>query len=808
MRLAHGGGMSLLQDLRFAVRSLMKSPVFGAVAVFTLALGIGANAAIFSVLNAVLIKPLPYADPGRLVMVWQDLRARGGPATEWTGPSQQFDWKAETDVFENLASVRGWNASLAGGDLPESVLGEQTTYEYFDVLGAQPALGRTFRGADDVPNAPRVAVLSHALWTRRFGGDPSVVGRTTVINGESHEIIGVMPEGFRPVVVTNAALWRPQRMRPVNPSRNTAVNRTVGRLRRGVSLDAARVRLAALAARLEQAHPESDTKKGINPVPLQEQQVGAMKPALFVLQAAVAFVLVIACVNIANLLLARASARIREIAIRRALGAGRRRIVSQLLTESLVLAAAGGGLGALIAVWGVSALKAVAPEGTPRIEEVGVDWRVLAFAAALALATGVIFGLVPAMHASRDEFAPALKQGGRGQTGDGGGRLRRGLIVAELALALVLLAGGGLLLRTFLALGRADLGFNPDHVVAGFVLPPPAVYKDNPHRLAFYDALLSRAAAIPGVASAALSSVIPLGGDSDTSFDIEGRPPATRSADALIVWYRVVSANYFATMEIPLRRGRLFADREADPSLVINETMAKRHWPGEDPLGRRIRFDRDGPWFSIVGVVADVQVRGARGDAHEVEAYMPYWHNPEPGVNIVLKTAIDPAALAEPLRRVVKEVDPGVAVAGVSTMNGMIADSIVDTRFQATLVAAFAGLALVLAATGLYGVTSYAVAQRTSEIGIRLALGAAEPHVFRLVVGDALRLATIGLMAGLGGAIAAGRVLEKLLFGVTETDPLTLGLTSALLMLVAFLASYVPARRAMRIDPMEALRIE
>jgi putative ABC transport system permease protein len=797
----------MLHDLKYAVRVMLKTRGLTLIAIATLALGIGANTAIFSVVDALLLRPLPYRDAGRLVIVWQDLRARGGPATEWTGPSQQFDWKTQGDVFASLTSVRGWSASLAGGDMPESLLGEQVTREYFDVAGTAPALGRRFADAEDVPNAPRVVILSHGLWTRRFGGDPGVIGRSVSINGESHQVIGVMPAAFTPLYIPAAAMWRPLRLNAANPSRNSAVFHTFGRLQPGVTIEQARARLAALAAQLQQAHPESDAGKGINPVPLLEQRVGSLKPSLFMLQGAVGFVLLIACVNIANLLLSRAAGRSGEIAMRRALGADRLRIVRQLLTESVLLALCGGGLGALLGTWGVSALKRLAPEGTPRLDEIGIDTRVLAFTAALAVVTGLVFGVVPAMQAAREGVGGTLKQTGRGQSSDGGGRVRRALIVAELALALVLLAGGGLLLRTFVALQRVDLGFNPSHVLTGFVLPTGPQYRLEPARRAFYDALRARAQALPGVTQAALSSFIPLTGDSDTSFLIEGRPAPARSADAPVTWYRNVSANYFATMEIPLRRGRLFRDHEAEPVVVVNETMVRRYFPTEDPLGRRIRSDEQAPWATIVGVVADIQARGAR-DTTRVETYIPYWQNPEAGINVVLKTAGDPRALVEPLRRAVKELDGGMAVASIATMDELVAESIGSSRFYALLVGFFAALALVLAAVGIYGVMSYAVTQRTQEIGVRLALGAASGRIFALVVGETMKLAVAGLALGLAGALAVGRALREMLFGVPAADPVTFAGTAALLLAVALAAAWLPARRATRIDPLTALRAE
>jgi putative ABC transport system permease protein len=797
---------AVLKDIRYALRVLRKTPTFTFVTVATLALGIGATTAIFTVVDGVLLKPLPYRDPARLVMLYVDLTARGGPANEWTGPANQADWSTRTSVFQSVATIRGWNATLSGGELPESFPAEQTTYQYFDTLGVAPELGRTFRQSDDVPNAPRVVILGHRVWRDRFGSDPGVLGRMIAINGEDHEIIGVMPASFRAVQVSDATMWRPLRWSLTNPPRDVAVAHTIARLAPGVSLDRARAELNVFARQLEREHPTSDRGKGINPVPLHEQQTGAVRVALLILLGAVGFVLLIACVNIANLLLARASSRVREIAVRRALGADRRRILGQMLTESLLLAGAGGALGLIFGVWGVSALKAIAPPGTPRLDDVSVDVRVLLFAAAVTIATGLIFGIVPAWHASRDDMAPALKEGGRGQLGDGGNRARRTFIVAELALALMLLVGGGLLLRTFVALQQSSLGFNPDHVLTGFVLPPPARYKTPEQRSAFYDRLLERTAALPGVKIGALSSVIPEGGDSDTDFVIEGRPRAQSSDQSLVTWYREVSASYFQAIEIPLRRGRLFSAGEAAPVAVINETFAGRYWPGEDPLGKRIAFDDD-RWFTIVGIVGNVKVRGPR-DPGRVEVYVPYWQQPEAGTNVVLKTAVDPASLVEPLKRAVKEVDASVAVSGAETMDGILADSNSAPRFYAMMVAAFAALALILAAVGIYGVMAYTVAQRRTEIGVRLALGAAERQILVLVLGDSLKLTAIGLVIGTAAALVVSRSMQSLLFGVRQTDPATYTLTALVLVLVGLGASYVPARRAMRTDPMTALRTE
>jgi putative ABC transport system permease protein len=797
----------LIQDVRYALRTMGKAPGFTAVVVLTLALGVAANTAIFSVVNALLLRPLPYPDSNRLVMVWQDLRARGGPIDEWATPGNYVDWRADTRVFEGLAAMQRWAASISGDGLQASPLvGEQVTASYFDVLGVAPALGRTFTSQEDVPNAPRVAIISHDLWTSRFGGDPSVIGRTAMLSGEPHEIVGVMPAGFRPGVLPNAVVWRPLRLNVAQPARGLVVLRVVARLRNGLSMPQAASALSALAQQLEREHPDANRAAGIYVVRLQDRVVGDVRPALLVLLGAVAFVLLIACVNVANLLLARASRRSREMAVRIALGAGRGRVVRQLLTESLLLAAIGGVAGIVLAQWAVSGLLAMAPPALPRMDGVRLDGTVLLFVLALIVVTGILFGLAPAWHASRGDVTPALNEGARGSTAGTGHRTRRLLIVSEVALALMLLVGGGLLLRTFVELQHVNLGIDPSHVLTGTVQPPRARYDTPEKGVALYDRLLEKAAALPGVRIAALSSIVPLsGGDSDMGFAIEGRPPADNPDQEPVTWYRLVSADYFRAMGITIRSGRGFTPHQAEPTVLINETLARRYWPGTNPIGKRVKFSREGPWFTITGTVNDVKVRGAQAE-NRAEMYVPYWHLPEAGISLVLKASVDPESLAGPMREMVRQIDPDLPVSGIASMDTLVADSVAEPRFFASLVGVFAVLALALAAVGIYGVMSYLVAQRTGEIGVRLALGAAEKQIFRLVLGDSLRLTAIGVAVGIAGALAIGRMLRQLLFGVTAADPLTFALTVAVLTAVAVAATYVPARRAMRTDPIGALR--
>ena len=800
---------SFLDDVRYAIRVFAKAPGFTLVAIVTLALGIGLNTAIFTVVNSLLIRPLPYSNPDRLVMVWQDYRARGGPADEWATPGNYADWRRETDIFEAIAVLTGWRPTLTGGGEPEPIAGEQVSHEYFGVLGVAPALGRDFTQSDDVPNARRVAIVSHGLWIRRFGGDPNVVGRTIALNGEPHEIVGVLPHRVRPIVSAAADIWRPLRLNTANPSRGAVILRAVARLAGGISFSRAQAAATTLARQLEAAHPEFNERIGITLTALHDRIVGEIKPGLLALLGSVGFVLLIACANIANLLLARGSARARELGVRVALGARRGRIVRQLLTESVLLSFAGGVAGVLLGVWAVDGLIAMAPADVPRLDEIALDAPVVAFAALVTLATGLLCGLAPAWQSARGPLTRSLKDGPRGSGGGAGGRrLRRALVVAEIALALVLLSGGGLLLQTFVRLQSADLGFNPQNVLVGFVNPPRTTYDTTQKHLAFYDQVLEKAAALPGVERAALASVLPLSGDSDMSFALEGRPAPRSASDTPVTWYRLVSSGYFETMGMAIVRGRGFAAREAAPSVVVNETFTRRFFPGEDPIGRRLRFGDDtAPSFAIVGIVADAKVRGAR-EAARVETFIPYWQFTEPGMNVVLKTAIEPAQLAGALRRAVYSIDANVPVSGIGTLAAMVEDSIDQPRFVAMLAAGFAALALSLAAIGIYGVMAYAVSQRTAEIGVRMALGATSAEVFRLVVGDGLRLAAVGITLGAAGALITARWLTALLFGVGPGDPATLAVTAGLLVLVALAACSIPAHRATRVDPMVALRTE
>jgi predicted permease len=800
---------TLRQDLRYALRWLRRSPAFTLASAGTIALGIGASTAIFSVVYALLLKPLPYPRPAELVTVWQDMRARGGPANEWATPGNLVDWRAEGRVFASMASMRGWAPTLTGDGEPEPLRGEMVTAGYFDTLAVAPAIGRVFRADETGPAAPRVVVLSDALWRRRFGADRGVLGRQITLSGEPHEIVGVMPPDFRPAFIAGAEVWRPDRVNLANPSRGAVVLRVVARLQPALDASAVSAGTVRLAADLARQHPSENGDTGITVIPQHEQIVGNVRPALMTVFAAVLFVLLLACVNIANLLLARAAGRSREIAIRAALGAGRRRVIRQLLTESVVLSAIGSAIGVVVSIWATQALVAWAPPGTPRLTEVGLSPMVLVFAAGLTLVTGLVFGMVPAFQLSRGRLTSSLKDSGRGISGGAGQRVRRALIVVEVAVALILLAGSGLFLRSFLALQHADLGFDPEHVVAGSVTPPAATYRTEAHRQAFIAEVLERAAAVPGVARAAISSVIPLAaGDSDVNIQIEGAPaaPADREPAA---WYRLVSDGYFDVMGITLCEGRGFQPSEPAPVVIVNDALARRFWPGESALGHRVHFGSDPavPWFTVVGVVREVSQGGARS-APRIQAFVPYTQVPElgGGVSLVVKTRIAPERIVRSLKDAVRAIDPDVTVARAAPMASAVADSIAVPRFLAFIVGAFAIMAVAIAAIGVYGLMSYSVEERRGEIGIRLALGAGTRQIFGLVVGDGLRLALVGLGIGLAGALTLAPMLGALLFGVTAADPATFALTTAGLIAITAMATMIPARRAMSVDPVETLR--
>ena len=805
------------QDLRYGLRVLLKNPGFTAVAVIALALGIGANSAIFSVVNTVLLSPLPYKDPDRLVMVWEDDTKHGYP-TDTPAAANYVDWRDQNQVFEGMAAIADQSFNLTGTGDPERLRGRRVSASLFPLLGVAPQVGRAFAPEEDRPGANKVVILNHGLWQRRFGADPSITGKTLTLNGESYQVVGVMPASFQ-FPERGDELWVPIAFTPQEAaSRGRHYLKVVARLKPGVTVERAQAEMSTIASRLQQQYPEQNAELGATVVPLHEQMVGNIRSALLVLLGAVGLVLLIACANVANLLLARAAVRQKEIALRVALGASRWRLLRQFLTESVLLAALGGGLGLLLALWGVSLLKSFIPESISQVKAIGVDAKVLGFTLLVSLLTGLVFGLAPATQVSKFNLNETLKEGGRdSSSGNQGKRLRGLLVVMEVAVSLVLLIGAGLLINSFLRLRSVDPGFKVDNLLTLGVVLPQEKYTTHERRSAFYDNLIGRVEALPGVRSAAVTNWIPLVRQGDSiGVSFEGHnDPLPGQGKRPVVVTRVVSPHYFRTMGIQLLQGREFEegkDRVDSPAVVlVSEALARRYWPGESAVGKRVTHgDPNDPadWCEVIGVVKDVRQFELAADPKP----QMYFSHAQAGFfaprHLVVSADGDPLSVAAAVRRAVWEVDKDQPVSDVSTMKEVLSESLARQRFSMLLLGIFAGLALVLAAVGLYGVMSYTVAQRTREIGLRMALGAQRSDVLRLVVGQGLKLVLVGVVLGLVASFVLTRVMTSLLFGVTATDPATLVTISLMLIAVAVIASYIPARRATRVDPLIALRYE
>jgi putative ABC transport system permease protein len=804
---------TLWQDLRYGFRMLAKSPGFTFVAVLALALGIGANSAIFSVVNTVLLQPLPFEQPEQLVRVYTTVPRRNltaGPVSYLTFA----DFRAQNAQFEYVTAFSDTSATLAGRDEPEQIDGIVASGDFFKVLGAQAALGRTFTTEEERPDA-QVVVISDGLWKRRFGGDAQIVGQSVTLNGEAVTIIGIMPEGFTfPIDRERVDFWSPiDPTSEENRQRGSSYLNVVARLRDGATLQQAQAEADAVAARLATEYADTNAGRSFTLISMHEDLVGDLRPALLVLLGAVAFVLLIACANVANLMLARASSRHKEIAIRTAMGASRWRIVRQLVTESLLLSLAGGALGLLIALWGVDLLVASIPSDMPRVSEIGLDRRVLAFTAVISMLTGFLFGLVPALQVSKPDLNEGLKEGGRGSTeGARRNRVRGALVVLEVALSLVLLVGAGLLMRSFVELREVKAGFDPSGVLTASVSLPDSKYGEEATQAEFFRRVLENLSARPGVHAASAVLPLPLSGSAMMNgLSIEGRPPAA-PGERLTTHTRITSPEYFRAMNIPVVKGRALDERDSKDApkvVVVNETFARKYFPGEEAIGKRVEItvaeDMSG---EIVGIVGDVKHRSLDA-APDPEAYVSYRQVPSGYMVLVLKgDGQSAAALTSTLREAVRQVDAGQALAEIRTMEQLVSNSVARRRFNMLLLGVFAGVALALAAIGIFGVMNYTVTQRTHELGIRIALGAQTKDVLRLVVGQGMTLIVIGVVVGLAASFALTRLMQSLLYSVSATDPLTFAGVALVLASVALLACYIPARRATRVDPMVALRYE
>jgi putative ABC transport system permease protein len=799
---------SIIKDIRYGFRSLLKRPGFTAIALIALALGIGANTAIFSLVNAVIIQPLPYHDPDRLVWVWGNIRNGANRAS--VAPLDFLDFRTHNKTFEQFAAsfTIPLPANLTGSGEPERLTASAVTGNYFDTFGVRPALGRGFTLENEKTGQDQVTVLSHAFWQKRFGGDPNIVNKTITLDGKAIEVVGVMPEDV--VLPQTAQLWVPLNFDSSSDMKQRFAHfiRPIGRLKQGVTIAQAQADTDVIAAQLEKQFPESNTGWNLRLVPLRERLVGSSETTVFILFGAVGFVLLIACANVANLLLVRAAARRKEIALRTALGASRWRIMRQMITESLLLAIAGGTLGALLATWGVDVLVRLSGDSIPRTANVKIDATVLVFTLLISLVTGVLFGLAPAFRTMRVDVIDSLKDGtrGAGET-TSKNRTRSLLVVFESAVAVMLLIGAGLLVRSLIALQNVDPGFDPDNVLTLRVDLQRKKYDTAEKAAQFFQQLETRVSGLPGVQAVGLITELPLSGQpNDMPFTVEGRPPVAPN-ERIGADFRRVNQHYFNALRIPLLRGRNFTEQEVQQSanvIVVSQQLVNAAFPNEEPLGKRLITGMDES-FEIIGIVGDIRHRALELQPYST-MYMPTRQSG--GTNLVVRTQGDPLDLVSGVRNEVKALDPDQPIAAVQAMNEWVATSVAAPRYRTTLLTLFAVLAMILAATGIYGVMSYSVAQRTHEIGVRMALGARGVDVLKLVVRQGMVLTLIGVVVGLGGAFALTRVMSTLLFGVTEKDPITFGVVAALLIAVAFIACFVPARRATKVDPLVALRYE
>jgi putative ABC transport system permease protein len=805
---------TLLKDIRYGVRGLWKRPGFTAIAVLTLALGIGANTAIFNVVNAVLLRPLEFRDPDRLMMLWEDATFAGFPRNT-PAPANYVDWKTQTQSFEDIAATAESTFNLTGDGDPERVTAYSVTANFFPLFGVPPALGRVFVADDDRPGAHKVAVLSHALWQTRYGGDPQIVNRDIQLDGEKYTVIGVMPAGFQ-FFESDVRLWVPLALdAEAMANRGGHYLKVIARMKPNVTLDQAQADVSAVMARIAKDHPDEtfDGKLHGIVLPLCEQLAGDVRSSLLMLLIAVAFVLLIACANVAGLLLARAVGRRREIALRIALGASRVRVVRQLLTESLLLSAAAGIIGSVLAYWSFAFLQKLIPAQMALLTSLRLDTRILLFTLLLSLVTGIIFGLVPALQSAKVDLNEALKQSTRVTSTS---KLRSALIVSEVALSIVLLVGAGLLIQTLFQLFNQYSVMQPDQILTMRTVLPKTKYKEPQQRHGFYSHVLDRVQHLPGVISAGYSTSVPLSWKGGTSgFFPEGiqEPIPGMAYDAN---HREVSADYLKTMNIPLRQGRYFDQRDNESSMpvaIVNETMARQYWPGQNAVGRRFKVgdpQDDIPWVEIVGIVADVRQMGL-DEPVKAEMYLPYqqdvnpWYVPR---ELAIRTSGDTSNLTGSVRQIIREVDPDQPISNIATMSEVLGTEAEQRRMGMIMLVAFASLALLLASLGIYGVLAYFVTQHTNEIGVRMALGANQFNILTLVLKKGLGLTLLGVGIGLVASFALTRLMSSLLFGVKASDPLTFVAVPLLLVAVALLACLIPARRATKVDPMVALRYE